>query len=135
MVDEEGVGGQLAVRPAPGSHAHPTHWLRGLGLGGGRGRRYLAAPSQPRCFTVAVLAGLGWRGPQQPLNTSRGPVPTASLVAPGDSQLGLRSFFRAWRWGSGWKQVPSEHSQGACDVGFAGGRAEAGFVQLTLGTA
>lgn len=89
MVDEEGVGGQLAVRPAPGSHAHPTHWLPGLGLGGGRGRRYLAAPSQPRCFTVAVLAGLGWRGPQQPLNTSRGPRAHRILGCPGRQPIGV----------------------------------------------
>ena len=106
------------------------------GAGGRQGsRRCLPAPSQPRCFTVAVRAGLGWRGPPQPLNTGQGPrVPTASLVAPGDSQLGLRSFSPGVEVGFQPEQVPSEHSQGACDVVFAGGRAEAGFVQPTLGT-
>lgn len=62
-------------------------------------------------------------------------MPTASLVAPGDSQLGLRSFSPGVEVGFQPEQVPSEHSQGACDVVFAGGRAEAGFVQPTLGTA
>lgn len=38
MVGEEGVGGQRAVTPAPGSHSHPPQWMRGLGPVGGRGR-------------------------------------------------------------------------------------------------
>lgn len=90
---EEGVGGRRAVRPAPGSHTPPPHRRLRLGTGGAGVARYLAAPPQSRCFTAAVLARLRRGGQRQPLNTGQGPcAPTASLVAPGDSQLGLRSL-------------------------------------------
>lgn len=93
MVGEEGVGGRCAVRPAPGSHTPQPHRRLGLGTGEAGVARYLVAPSQPRCFPVAVLTRLRRGGQRQPLKSGQGPhAPTASLVAPGDSQLGLRSL-------------------------------------------
>lgn len=45
-------------------------------------------------------------------------MPAASLVALGDSQLGLRSFLRYAEVGSGQNRVRHERSQGSCDAVF-----------------
>lgn len=54
-------------------------------------RVHVAAPSQPGCFTVAVLTRLRWHRQPQLLNTLQGPsVSTAFLVAQDNSQSGCR---------------------------------------------
>lgn len=111
-VGEEDVDGLHAGRAAPGSHRHPPRQRLGLGMGKAGVARYLTARSQPKCFTVAVLVGL-WGAGRQPLNTGRSPrVPTASLVALGDSQLGSMAFSVRGGGGSSWNDVPCEHSPG-----------------------
>lgn len=90
MVGEENVDGRQAARAAPGSHTHPPRWRLGLGTGEAGVARYLAAPSQPRCFTVAVLAGLWCGDSGQPLNTGRSPSRARRVLGcPGRQPIGV----------------------------------------------
>lgn len=73
--------------------------------------------------------GCGAQAGRQPLNTGRSPrVPTASLVALGDSQLASMAFAVRGGGGSGWNNVPCEHSRGACDADFNRGKTRPGCV-------
>lgn len=136
-----GAGRDGGWRTVVGRGEHPllgplTPRLVDAGWGRGRagGRAVQLCSLSTQVLHRRRQAGLGWRGHKA--FKYRPGAPFCILGARGDSQLGLVRSPRGVEVGvPAGNRCPMSLRRGLVSVVFAGGRAEAGFVQPTLGTA